>query len=104
MGDRVVITGAGDKAFCSGADLKTAHDLADSGAVKWIFDPRAYEGGMPALGGGFRHRGVTAWRDGEDLRIFLPARHLMYCLDAKTGELVPSFGDNGGGDEGAPQR
>ena len=68
---------------------------ADSGAVKWIFDPRAYEGGMPALGGGFRHRGVTAWRDGEDLRIFLPSRHLMYCLDARTGELVPSFGDNG---------
>ena len=68
---------------------------AESGAVKWVFDPRAYEGGMPALGGGFRHRGVTAWRDGEDLRIFLPSRHLMYCLDAKTGALVPSFGDNG---------
>ena len=29
----IAITGAGDKAFCSGADLKTARDLADSGAV-----------------------------------------------------------------------
>ena len=60
---------------------------AESGAVKWVFDPRAYEGGMPALGGGFRHRGVTAWRDGEDLRIFLPSRHFMYCLDAEDGRV-----------------
>ena len=29
----IAITGAGDKAFCSGADLKTARDLADSGTV-----------------------------------------------------------------------
>ena len=46
---------------------------AGSGAVRWVFDPRAYEDGMPALGGGFRHRGVTTWRDGDALRIFLAA-------------------------------
>ena len=67
----------------------------DSGAVQWIFDPRAYEAGMPALGGGFRHRGVTVYRDDDDLRIFLGSRHDMYCLDAETGELVSSFGDDG---------
>ena len=44
---------------------------AETGAERWVFDPRAYEDGMPALGGGFRHRGVTAWRDGAGLRIFL---------------------------------
>ncbi len=68
---------------------------AATGAVKWIFDPRAYADGMPALGGGFRHRGVTMWRDGEDLRIFLASRHRLFSLDAATGEVVPAFGDDG---------
>ena len=32
---------------------------AETGAVKWVYDPRAYEIGMPLLAGGFRHRGVA---------------------------------------------
>jgi quinoprotein glucose dehydrogenase len=74
---------------------------ATSGAVRWVFDPRAYEGGMPTLGGGFRHRGVTMWRDSEDpenddaLRIFLASRHRLYSLYAETGQVVESFGDDG---------
>lgn len=68
---------------------------AETGAERWVFDPRAYADGMPALGGGFRHRGVTMWRDGRDLRIFLASRHRLFCLDAETGEVVPSFGDDG---------
>ncbi|MYK88972.1 MAG: PQQ-binding-like beta-propeller repeat protein, partial [Acidobacteria bacterium] len=68
---------------------------AETGAVRWVFDPRAYADGMPALGGGFRHRGVTVWRDGEDLRIFLASRHRLFCLDAETGEVVSAFGDDG---------
>ena len=68
---------------------------AETGAERWVFDPRAYADGMPALGGGFRHRGVTLWRDGEDLRIFLASRYRLFCLDAATGDVVTSFGDNG---------
>ena len=68
---------------------------AETGAEKWVFDPRAYADGMPAIGGGFRHRGVTMWRDGDDLRIFLASRYRLFCIDAATGEAVPSFGDNG---------
>lgn len=68
---------------------------ADTGAVKWVYDPRAYEGGMPALAGGFRHRGVAAWRDGSRLRIFLASRYRLICLDAETGQPVPTFGNNG---------
>ncbi len=68
---------------------------ADTGAVKWIFDPQAYADGMPALGGGFRHRGVTTWRDGQDLRIFLASRHRLFCLDSESGQVVTSFGDDG---------
>ena len=55
---------------------------AETGAVKWVYDPRAYEIGMPLLAGGFRHRGVAAWRDSQDgnkLRIFLASRYRLYC-------------------------
>ncbi|HJN44124.1 MAG: pyrroloquinoline quinone-dependent dehydrogenase [Vicinamibacterales bacterium] len=71
---------------------------AETGGVRWVFDPRAYEGGMPTLGGGFRHRGVTVWRDSEEgdaLRIFLASRHRLFSLDAETGQVVASFGDDG---------
>jgi quinoprotein glucose dehydrogenase len=66
-----------------------------TGDVRWVFDPRAYEDGMPTLGGGFRHRGVTTWRDGDDLRIFLASRFRLFSLDATTGAVVDSFGDEG---------
>ncbi len=68
---------------------------AETGAIRWIFDPRAYADGMPALGGGFRHRGVTMWRDGDALRIFLASRHRLFCLDAASGQVVNVFGDDG---------
>ena len=68
---------------------------AETGAVRWVFDPRAYEDGMPALGGGFRHRGVTTWQDGDNLRIFLASRYRLFCLDAASGNIVESFGDAG---------
>ena len=68
---------------------------AETGAERWVFDPRAYEDGMPALGGGFRHRGVTAWRDGAGLRIFLASRFRLFCLDAETGDVITSFGEDG---------
>jgi quinoprotein glucose dehydrogenase len=71
---------------------------AETGAVKWIYDPRAYELGMPLLAGGFRHRGVAAWRDasdGDKLRIFLASRYRLYSLDAQTGQPVAAFGNGG---------
>ena len=71
---------------------------AETGAVKWVYDPRAYEIGMPLLAGGFRHRGVATWRDAQDgnkLRIFLASRYRLYSLDAETGKPVASFGLEG---------
>ncbi len=71
---------------------------AETGAVKWVYDPRAYEIGMPLLAGGFRHRGVAAWRDAQDgnkLRIFLASRYRLFSLDAETGKPVASFGLDG---------
>ena len=66
--------------------------------MKWVYDPRAYEIGMPLLAGGFRHRGVAAWRDAQDgnkLRIFLASRYRLFSLDAETGKPVSSFGLDG---------
>jgi quinoprotein glucose dehydrogenase len=68
---------------------------ADTGAELWSYDPKAYEDGQPPNGTGFVHRGVTAWRDGGLLRIFMNSRYRLICLDARTGKPVPTFGDNG---------
>ncbi len=68
---------------------------AATGKQLWAFDPKSYEDGQPASGQGFIHRGVAAWRDQGQLRIFLNTRYRLLCLDAKTGRLVESFGRNG---------
>jgi quinoprotein glucose dehydrogenase len=71
---------------------------ADTGAQLWAYDPKAYEDGQPANGTGYVHRGVAAWRDGAAggaLRIFLNSRYRLICLDAATGQPVPSFGEGG---------
>ncbi|MEM7396818.1 MAG: PQQ-binding-like beta-propeller repeat protein, partial [Verrucomicrobiota bacterium] len=41
------------------------------------------------------HRGVMYWADGEDRRIFTCKGPWFFALDAATGTLVPSFGENG---------
>src|SRR5499426_2826812 len=68
---------------------------AESGRELWAYDPHAYEAGQPPNGTGFVHRGVAAWRDGGDLRIFLNTRDRLICLDGRTGEPVESFGAKG---------
>ena len=69
---------------------------AGTGTELWAFDPRAYEGGASgAPPGGFKHRGVAVHGDGEDMRIFLNSRDKLYAIDAKSGELVATFGDDG---------
>jgi quinoprotein glucose dehydrogenase len=68
---------------------------AETGQQIWSYDPKAYEDGPVSSGQGFVHRGVAAWRDGDRLRIFMNSRYHLICLDAKTGALVKSFGDNG---------
>jgi quinoprotein glucose dehydrogenase len=67
-----------------------------SGRELWRYDPEPFRDGQPPNGTGFVHRGVAAWRDDQGrLRIFLNSRSRLICLDAKTGALVPSFGDGG---------
>jgi quinoprotein glucose dehydrogenase len=70
----------------------------EKGTVLWRYDPKSYVDGQPANGTGYVHRGIALWRDGHDgnkLRIFLNTRYRLMSLDAKTGQPVNSFGDNG---------
>jgi quinoprotein glucose dehydrogenase len=68
---------------------------ADTGRELWSYDPKAYEDGQPPNGTGFVHRGVAAWTDGNETRIFLNTRWRLIALDARTGEPITSFGDKG---------
>ncbi len=51
-----------------------------------------------------RIRGFMTWGAGDAARIYAPAMHLLYALDAKTGAPVAEFGDGGAIDlkEGLP--
>jgi quinoprotein glucose dehydrogenase len=60
---------------------------AASGKLLW-----RYEFAIP---GRVLTRGVSYWSDGHQSRILAGARNYLYALDAVTGKVIPSFGDNG---------
>ncbi len=68
---------------------------AETGAEKWVYDPKVYEDARGASPAGFHHRGVAFRRNGDDLHLFLNSRTRLYAIDATTGRLIPSFGDGG---------
>jgi quinoprotein glucose dehydrogenase len=63
---------------------------ADSGTLRWRFDPFANR--TPEL---HVNRGVVYWADGNDRRILFTAGQRLYALDARTGRPIPTFGDSG---------
>ncbi|MBK9167556.1 MAG: pyrroloquinoline quinone-dependent dehydrogenase [Bryobacterales bacterium] len=65
---------------------------ASTGKVLWNHDPFAGVSARQARG---VNRAVCYWNQGSEKRIFVPIRDEMLCLDAKTGELVKSFGEGG---------
>ena len=77
---------------------------AGSGETLWVHDPQAYGGGDPTHA--FRSRGLAYWSDGNDARIFWgTSEAYLIAVDARTGEPVRDFGDNGRVDltEGVPR-
>ena len=69
---------------------------ARTGRELWRYDPEPFKDGQPPNGTGFVHRGVAAWREETgQLRIFLNSRYRLICLDAKTGQVVRTFGTDG---------
>jgi glucose dehydrogenase len=66
-----------------------------TGQEYWTFDPEAYTWGQPSNGTGFVHRGVAAWTDGQERRIFINSRWRLFALDAHTGLPISTFGEGG---------
>lgn len=60
---------------------------AATGRLRWKFDS-AVRGTQPI-------RGLAYWSDGKDERIFAGVMSFLYCLDARTGKPVESFGEHG---------
>jgi quinoprotein glucose dehydrogenase len=60
---------------------------AVTGKLKWKFDS-GIVAGQPA-------RGVAYWNDGQHGRIYAGVMNFLYCIDADTGNLINSFGENG---------
>jgi quinoprotein glucose dehydrogenase len=60
---------------------------AATGRELWNFDPA----GGAAPQGRFRHRGVTVYQD----RVFFTHRNFLWALNKKTGQPIPSFGNEG---------
>jgi quinoprotein glucose dehydrogenase len=60
---------------------------AATGKLIWKFEAD--------LEGRVLSRGVSYWTDGHQSRIFAGARNYLYALDATTGKVISSFGEQG---------
>lgn len=83
--------------YATSPKLKLLAIDAATGKEKWVFDPT---NGMDEGNQRMRfvlnnNRGVTYWESGEDKRILYTASANLYAIDAKTGQLIKSFGSNG---------
>lgn len=86
----------GDTLYLSTAYNRVVALDANTGLELWSYDPRAYEWGRPPYGATeFMHRGVAAWTDGTERRIFINSRWRLIALDAATGMPIPTFGQGG---------
>jgi glucose dehydrogenase len=68
---------------------------AATGKVAWKFNPGLGPNGPGGLGFSQPSRGLSWWTDGNDSRLFAGIVNFLYCLDPKTGQPIPSFGENG---------
>lgn len=72
--------------------LKAVALNASTGREVWAFDPSKHNsGGIIRL----RNRGVAYWKGTEGERIFHFVKDRVYALDAKSGQLLVSFGKGG---------
>ncbi|WP_158857153.1 outer membrane protein assembly factor BamB family protein [Lunatibacter salilacus] len=68
---------------------------AATGKEVWVFRPDEYRNDERPFRG--RNRGLTYWEDenGENKRILNFVKDRVYAIDALTGTLITSFGENG---------
>ncbi|MBA2602705.1 MAG: PQQ-binding-like beta-propeller repeat protein [Acidobacteria bacterium] len=65
---------------------------AATGRERWTFDPAPHNDGTVVR---LRNRGLAYWKGNAGERIFHFVRERVYALDAASGQLVTSFGENG---------
>ena len=69
---------------------------ASTGEEKWMFNPadsilnRKWHRESVNM-----NRGVAYWADGDDKRIIYTVGPVVFCIDAKTGKPIQSFGQEG---------
>ena len=78
--------------YISTPSLKAVAINAATGARIWSFDPAVHNNGAVIR---LRNRGVTYWKGAEGERIFDFVGDRVYAVDAKSGELIRSFGSGG---------
>ena len=66
----------------------------DAATGEELWSRRLVVDGVP-FEGRTLNRGFMHWRDGNDSRLYASARHLLYALDARTGDPVEGFGNGG---------
>ncbi|PMD95867.1 pyrrolo-quinoline quinone [Siphonobacter sp. BAB-5405] len=75
------------------ANINVVAVAGATGKERWRTDLSDYWKGENAWAG--TNRGVTYWKEGEEQRIFVSAGPNLFCLDARTGKPVESFGSQG---------
>ncbi len=83
---------AGGRMYIVGAGLVIQALDPATGKLLWTHSPLGNTSGRRASG---VTRGVTYWTDGKSERIYAPVQSRIWCLDAKTGQPLESFGEKG---------
>jgi quinoprotein glucose dehydrogenase len=78
--------------YISTPSLKAVALDAATGRQLWAFDPARHHNGVVTR---LRNRGVAYWKGKEGERIFDFVRDRAYAIDAKSGDLIQSFGKDG---------
>jgi quinoprotein glucose dehydrogenase len=69
---------------------------AATGKERWSFNPDTASKNTEAYHFALNNnRGVTYWEDNNDKRILYTAGAALYAIDATTGKMITSFGNNG---------
>lgn len=72
--------------YATTAGLKLVAVDGATGKEIWRFAPPEPNG---------VNRGLATWTDGQERRILFGTGHWLHAVDARTGQLVESFGDHG---------
>jgi quinoprotein glucose dehydrogenase len=73
--------------FAYTASQKVIALEASTGKLLWKFDS--------GVGSKQPARGLAYWTDGRHGRVLAGVTHYLYALDAQTGKVIPSFGEQG---------